>query len=170
MYLQTMYMHIPMARDPQSPKTPRAPKTLGTDARAIIAVCPRWHSRLAARRIADFLERRMAGCGLSVAQFGLMTQVAAAADDTLGALAERMELDQSTLSRNLRALERDGLVEIANVERDQRRRMVWLTETGALRLEAAIPLWRNALADLERTPVANLARQLAASAEALARE
>jgi MarR family len=54
--------------------------------------------------------------------------VKAWADDTIGALAERVGLDQSTLSRNLRGLEQDGLVEIAIVENELRRRAVWLTE------------------------------------------
>jgi DNA-binding MarR family transcriptional regulator len=41
-----------------------------------------------------------------------MAHVAAAPDNTLGALAARTGLDQSTLSRNLHGLERAGLVEI----------------------------------------------------------
>jgi DNA-binding MarR family transcriptional regulator len=57
---------------------------------------------------------------LTIAQFGLMAQIAAASDDTLGSLAERLGFDQSSLSRNLNVLERDGLVEIAIVQRDQR--------------------------------------------------
>jgi DNA-binding MarR family transcriptional regulator len=57
-----------------------------------------------------------------MAQFGLMAQIATASDDTLGALAERLGLDQSSLSKNLHALERDGLIEIAVVERDLPRR------------------------------------------------
>ena len=69
--------------------------------------------------------------GLNIAQFGLMTHIAAAHDDTIGALAERCGLDQSTLSRNLRLLEREGLVEIVTAEKDLRRRAVWLTEKGA---------------------------------------
>ena len=86
----------------------------------------------------------MHATGLSIAQFGLMAHIAAAGDDTIGALAERAGLDQSTLSRNLRGLEQAGLVEITLVETDLRRRAVWLTETGARRLEAAIPAWRRA--------------------------
>lgn len=86
----------------------------------------------------------MKATGLTIAQFGLLTHIAAAGDDTLGALAERAGLDQSTLSRNLRGLEQAGLVEIAAVEKDLRRRAVWLTELGARRLEAAMPAWRRA--------------------------
>ena len=119
-------------------------KTLVADAQEVARVCAGLNIRLAARRITRFLEARMQKTGLSLAQFGLMAHVAAAGDDTIGALAERSGLDQSTLSRNLRALERDGLVEIAVVEEDLRRRAVWLTETGARRLETAIPAWRQA--------------------------
>ena len=61
---------------------------------------------------------------MSVAQLGLMAQIAVASDDTMGALAQRSGLDQSTLSRNLRTLEHEGLIEIAIVETDLRRRMV----------------------------------------------
>ena len=50
----------------------------------------------------------------------------------------------------MRTLEADGLVEIAVVESDQRKRMVWLTEKGARRLEAALAAWRQAHAALAR--------------------
>src|ERR1051326_1633217 len=143
-------------------------KTLRADARALIDKCAGWSSRLAARRISQFLDRELAGCGLSVAQLGLMAQIAAADDDTLGALARRTGLDQSTLSRNLRTLETDGLIEIAMVESDLRRRAVWLTETGARRLEAAIPLWRKAQARLAKRLSPHLPRRLAQEAEHLA--
>jgi DNA-binding MarR family transcriptional regulator len=119
-------------------------KTLVTDAREVVHVCAGLNIRLAARRITRFLEARMPRTGLSIAQFGLMAHIAAARDDTIGVLAERAGLDQSTLSRNLRSLEQAGLVEIAIVEKDLRRRSVWLTEKGARRLEAAIPVWQRA--------------------------
>jgi DNA-binding MarR family transcriptional regulator len=145
-------------------------KTLRTDASSLVETCAGLHSRLAARRITQFLDREMAGGGLSTAQLGLMAQIAAAADDTLGALAARTGLDQSTLSRNLRALEADGLVEIAIVKSDLRRRMVWLTETGARRLEKAIPVWRAAHAKLAKSLSVELARRLASEAETLIEE
>ena len=127
-----------------------AEKTLVVDARAALRRCAGIRSRLAARRITRFMEERMQETGLSFAQFALMIHVAAARDDTIGGLAERMDLDQSTLSRNLRALEQAGLVEIAVVEKDLRRRSVWLTEQGASTLEAAMPVWRAAQSALTR--------------------
>ena len=148
-----------MARKAQSPKTLRA------DARAALQACAGWNLRVAARRVTQFLEERMDGTGLSFAQFGLMAEIASAADDTLSALAERMGLDQSTLSRTLRTLEGDGLVEIAIAESDQRKRMVWLTEKGARRLEAALASWRQAHAELGKFLSTDLVRRLALEAE-----
>jgi DNA-binding MarR family transcriptional regulator len=147
-----------------------AQKTLVRDAQAAIAACAGWASRLAARRITNFLEERMRGSDLSLAQFGLIAQIAAAPDDTFGALALRTGLDQSTLSRNLRGLEAAGLVEIAIAENDQRRRAVWLTEAGARRLEAAIPVWRDAHAALAKRLDPHLALRLGAASERLAAE
>jgi DNA-binding MarR family transcriptional regulator len=112
----------------------------------------------------------LAGLRLTAAQLGLMAVIAAAEDDRMGALAARAGLDQSTLSRNLRTLESEGLIEIATVERDLRRRAVWLTEAGARRLEAAIPIWRKAQARLAKQLLPDLARRLAEQTEALAAE
>src|SRR5262249_47291167 len=133
MQIQIMYMHTSM-------RTPKQPlrKTLIVDARAAVDGCAGWNARLAARRITAFLHRRMQGSGLSLAQFSLMAQIAAARDDTLSQLAERIGLDQSTLSRNLQVLEAAGLVEIATGDRDACRRAVGLTEMGALKLEAGL--------------------------------
>lgn len=148
---------------PMQPK-----KTLRADAAVLIGKCPGLNSRLAARRISQFLDRELAGCGLTLAQLGLMAQIASADDDRLGALALRAGLEQSTLSRNLKTLEGEGLVEIALVEADLRRRAVWLTETGARRLEAAIPVWRKAQDRLARHLSSDLAPRLASETEALA--
>ena len=135
----------------RTPKQPR--KSLRSEARALVETCAGWNSRLAARRITLFLDRELAGLGLTVAQLGLM--------------ANRAGLEQSTLSRNLRTLEADGLIEIAIVEADLRRRAVWLTEAGARRLEAAIPIWRRANTRLAAWVPPMLARQLADATNAL---
>lgn len=157
-----MYIHEIMSQKPQSPKT------LRHEARNAIDTCAGWNVRAAARRISQFLETRLQAANLSFAQFGLMAEIAAASDDSISALAGRMGLDQSTLSRTLRKLEGEGLVEIAVAEADQRRTLVWLTEKGAHRLEAAITVWRKAQTELERILSVDLARRLALEAEALA--
>lgn len=146
MRLHIMHHHTNSPRRKQAAGTRK--RSLVGDAQAVVDGCLGLNVRLAARRITGFLEARMKDAGLSVAQFGLMAHIAAARDDTIGGLAVRFGLDQSTLSRNLRTLERAGLVEIVIAEADLRRRAVWLTEQGALRLEATIPVWRSANAAL----------------------
>src|SRR5215467_6630295 len=110
-----MYMHRSMSR----PTQPSG--TLRRDARDVVAACAACNCRLAARRLTQFLDRGLAETGLSVAQLGLMARIASVTDDTLGSLAQRSGLEQSTLSRNLRTLEALGLVEITMVEADSRR-------------------------------------------------
>ena len=144
-----------------------AQRRLRTDAVQLVESCAGLGSRLVARRFTEFIEQQIAGCGLSLAQLGLMAHIAAASDDTIGAIATRTGLDQSTLSRNLRALEGAGLVELAIVESDLRRRAVWLTETGARRLEQAIPVWRKANERLARLAPTGLMVRLARETEDL---
>jgi DNA-binding MarR family transcriptional regulator len=148
-------------------KPRQSPKSLTGDARRALESCAGWNLRLAARRVTQFLETEMADAGISLAQFGLLAEIASASDDTVGALAQRMGLDQSTLSRTLRTLEADGLVEIAILETDQRKRMVWLTEKGARQLEVALVSWRRAHARLSRQLSVDTVRHLAREAEAL---
>ena len=123
-----MYLHTLMPR----PKQPLQ-ETLVADVRAAVDACAGWNARLAARRITGFLNRRMQDSSLSLAQFGLIAQIASARDDTLSELAQRTGLDQSTLSRNLQVLEAAGLVEMAAGQRDARRRAVWLTPKKTLK-------------------------------------
>src|SRR5262245_14965964 len=104
-----MYIHRTMSTAMQR-------KTLRVDARRLVDTCAGRSGRLAARRISQCLDRAVAASGLSAAQIGLMAQIAAAEDDTLGVLARRSGLEQSTLSRNLRTLESESLIEIAVVE------------------------------------------------------
>ena len=148
-------------------KPRQAPKTLRSDARTALETCAGLNLRRAARRATQFLEERMMASGGSFSQFGLMAEIASADDDTVSALAERMGLDQSTLSRTLRTLEADGLLEIAVVESDQRKRMVWLTEKGARKLEATLAIWRQAHAKLARQVSVESVRRLSREVESL---
>jgi DNA-binding MarR family transcriptional regulator len=152
-----------------TPRTQRR-KSLRSEAKRIAETCSAWNARAAARRITRFFDRRLAPAGLGIAQLGLMAEIASAADDRLGGLAERMGLDQSTLSRNLRVLESDQLVEIATAERDLRRRAVWLTEKGVRKLEAALPLWRAAQDALARLVDAATIREIALATRGLDRD
>ncbi|BDB28355.1 hypothetical protein Tamer19_05380 [Cupriavidus sp. TA19] len=119
-------------------------RTLRADAAGVLDVDLGWSSRLLARRITAELDEALAPSGLSSTQFGLMCLIASATDDTLGALAQRAGLNQSTMSRNVDQLASAGLVEVVMSEADRRRRAVWLTEAGAFGLQRALALWEPA--------------------------
>ncbi|RJF88711.1 MarR family transcriptional regulator [Oleomonas cavernae] len=154
-----------MTKPAQSPR-PRPPRSLRSDATRVLDECPAWHLRLAARKITVFLDAHLAPSSLTTAQFGLMSLLAAARDDTLGALAQRAGLDQSTLSRNLDTLARLGWAEITTSTRDRRKRAAWLTEAGARKLAAAMPLWRAAQEAVAGVVDVVVARQAGESAQA----
>lgn len=123
-------------------------------ARSTVATDLGWQSRQFTRRIAARLDEALAPTGVNSVQFSLMCLVASSPDDTIAGLARAADLDASTLSRNLAHLQRAELVEIVMVEKDRRRRSVWLSETGLRVLERGMPVWREVhewlLAKLDR--------------------
>jgi DNA-binding MarR family transcriptional regulator len=81
--------------------------------------------------------------GLRATQLSLL--VATAADDpvSITALAKLMGMDRSTLTRNLRPLESEGLIAVS-LEGWRRSRALQITQKGRVMLKEALPLWRNA--------------------------
>ena len=84
------------------------------------AGCTAMRLRRTARRVTQIYERHLEPYGLTAAQFGLLAQLRAHAGVSIGALAELMFMDATTLSRNLRPLERRALVAFSRDARDRR--------------------------------------------------
>lgn len=133
----------------------------------LAAGCAGLSSRALARRLTQLFDAALSENGLNLAQIGLLSLIATSEDDRMAALAARAGLDPSTLSRNLRGLERDGLIEIAAVETDLRRRAVWLTESGLRTLQTALPAWRAAQERVEKAVPAALLLQIATASATL---
>jgi DNA-binding MarR family transcriptional regulator len=99
--------------------------------------------RRAARAMTALYDQALADSGLKITQFSLLRAVQRGEPIAIGVLAELLELDRTTLARNLRPLERDRLVELSGGD-DQRVTEVSLTAAGNAAIAAALPLWRNA--------------------------
>lgn len=129
------------------------------------------NARRAALALTARYDAALAPHALKVTQFSLLHAVKRHGAPNLTALARATGLDRSTLGRNLRLLEREGLVDAAPGG-DQRDRRVTLSETGRARLRDATGAWRllqEALArelgdDAERFVA--ITRRLARSARA----
>ncbi|ATP48971.1 MarR family transcriptional regulator [Pseudomonas putida] len=101
------------------------------------------HLRRAARGVSRHYDEALAGFGINVAQFSLLRHLQRLDRPSITTLAEAMGLERSTLGRNLRVLEADGLVALADGD-DQRNRVVLLTDAGKALLQAAYPAWEQA--------------------------
>jgi DNA-binding MarR family transcriptional regulator len=62
-------------------------------------------------------------------------------------LAEFLALDRTTLARNLKPLESQGMV-VVEAGEDKRVRLIRLTEYGRQLLQLALPCWRKAQDEL----------------------
>jgi DNA-binding MarR family transcriptional regulator len=109
--------------------------------------CVSYRLRRAARKAAVLFDRALRPAGLRNTQFSLLGALNYLGDLRIGDLAEELATDATTLNRNLGVLMRDGLVEDFEAP-DGRIRMVRLTRQGIAKLEAALPLWRAAQAQV----------------------
>lgn len=106
--------------------------------------------RSAARRVTNFYDRCLETSGLRVTQYIILALLVERPGLSVNELAEALELDRTTAGKNLRPLERDGLVRVVADEADGRSRRVELTGRGCAAFETAMPLWKSAQAALER--------------------
>jgi len=113
-----------------------------TEIREVSRECLCFASRRAARLLTRVYDRALAPSGLRATQFSVLIGLERAISIPLTAFAERMALDRTTLTRNLAALRRDGLVRIGNAA-DGRIRMVSATPKGRRALAVAYPLWKR---------------------------
>ena len=127
--------------------------------------------RKASRRMSQFYDSSLAASGLRSTQYAILNEIGRRLDEppTLRELAEALVMDQSTVSQNLRPLEREGLVALVQDEADRRRRNVTITEAGRSRREAARPLWRAAQTRFEEVFGLRQAKALRATLFAIAR-
>jgi DNA-binding MarR family transcriptional regulator len=107
------------------------------------AGCVCFHLRRSARTITQFYDHMLAPSGLRATQFTLMTVVRRAGGLPFSSLADVLGMDRTTLTRNLRPLEREGLVKFASGS-DRRVRLVRLTRLGERKQAEAEPLWAKA--------------------------
>lgn len=104
-------------------------------------------TRAANRAINGFYNARLADAGINIAQFSLLVRLYYRPDTALNRLAKELQTDRTTLSRNLKVLERSGHLRVSPGE-DRRQRVANLTRKGRSSLERAIPLWQRAQEDL----------------------
>jgi DNA-binding MarR family transcriptional regulator len=125
--------------------------------------------RQVSRHVTSFYDECLAPFGLTVSQFSILSRLRRLGARSINALARELLVDRTTLARNVRPLEREGLLELAPDETDRRSRSLRLTSAGAKRVEKAREGWQKAQSGFERAygseRAAELRRLLHAAAE-----
>ena len=110
-----------------------------------VDVCNCSALRKATRHVTQFYDAMLRAARLNAAQYSLMKTLARQEGPTeLWRLAEMLVMERSALARNLKLLERQGLVMVAVAATDLRRRQISLTADGHARLIVAKPAWEKA--------------------------
>ena len=106
--------------------------------------------RRAARQLTRDYDRVLKPAGLKLTQYSVLANLVRSGGLSITALAERLAMDRTTLTRNLRPLEKAGWIAIRSGP-DRRRRAVDITDHGRRIYERALPLWRRAERAFRRT-------------------
>ncbi|PRD40994.1 MarR family transcriptional regulator [Phyllobacterium phragmitis] len=108
------------------------------------------HVQRAARALARRFDDALRPIGLTSGQFSLLMSLNRPKPPTIGSVSMLLAMDRTTLTANLKPLERRGLIEVRPDENDRRSRLMTLTPSGKALLGAAVPIWKATHAQIER--------------------
>jgi DNA-binding MarR family transcriptional regulator len=112
-------------------------------------VCFAHRTRMAARAVTRAYNSHLRPLNLQVTQLSLLIVIEQDNTASIAALAERLDIEPSAVLRNLKILERRGLV-ANDGGRGRRGRRSSLTAQGKAILAAAAPLWERAQSELAK--------------------
>lgn len=99
--------------------------------------------RMVSRAVTQLYDEVLRPSGLRVTQFSMLATMAALGEANLRQLEDMLAMDQTTLTRSLSLLERDGMIRRVP-HPDGRIKALTLTAKGRRALNAARPLWARA--------------------------
>lgn len=105
--------------------------------------CTNFKLRQLVRRVSQLYDAEVGKAGLKTTQYSLLSHVLRLGPIRPGDLAERMTMDASTLTRNLKPMLAAGWLELSPGE-DGRSRLVHITEAGRVKRAEAQRRWKAA--------------------------
>jgi DNA-binding MarR family transcriptional regulator len=105
------------------------------------------NTRMAARAITRRYDAYLRPFGITATQFSLLGGITEMPDATVSEIAEARGFDRTTLTRNLDRLEAMGLIASHHPEHGNGR-ISDVTPKGRAMLDEALPLWRQAQAEM----------------------
>jgi DNA-binding MarR family transcriptional regulator len=107
------------------------------------------HLQQAARAVGRRFDAALRPLGLTNGQFSLMMSLNRPRAASIGDISALLAMDRTTLTANLKPLQRRSLVMVSVDDADKRSRRLMLTPAGRALLVAALPVWENEHAAIE---------------------
>ncbi|MEP2830271.1 MarR family transcriptional regulator [Parvibaculum sp.] len=108
------------------------------------------HAQRAARALARRFDDALRPHGITSGQFSLLNVLNRPDPVSMGPVAKFLAMDRSTLTANLKPLERNGLIAVEVDPEDRRGRKLSLTPEGRKVLRAAMTVWKSEHEALEK--------------------
>ena len=105
--------------------------------------CGSFNFRRTARAVTKLYDMALQESGIRSTQFSILVGIAKNQPVSIGALADVMIIDRTTLTRSLRLLQKEGLIAISN-RAAMRQRFLTITTKGEYTLARSLPAWREA--------------------------
>ena len=112
--------------------------------------CTNFKLRQLTRRVTQHYDQHLARAGLKITQYSVLTHIDKLGPLAPGELARRMDMDASTLTRNLQPLVAAGWVVVGEGV-NARSRLLHLTDAGRAVRQAAQRHWKAAQLELNAT-------------------
>lgn len=107
------------------------------------------HVQRAARALARRFDEALRPMELTHGQFSLLMSINRPEPPSIGSVATLLAMDRTTLTANLKPLERRGLVKVSVDKEDKRSRRLAITAAGRGLLRKAYPLWKKTHVEIE---------------------
>ncbi len=122
-------------------------------ARRVAKECAGLRVRQVSRVLTRIYDDCLRPLGIQGSQFSVLVTAAMFGDEgaTMSALADKLVMDRTTLTRNIVPLEKQGYLRVARSAEDARARVILLTRAGERLIESAYPLWEEAQKRISRT-------------------
>lgn len=113
------------------------------DVSSINAKCCCFAMRKVMRAVTQCYDRYLESTGIRSTQFTLLVELSSTKAKTLTEIAEGLVMDRTTLTRNLKPLEKLELISTIQPV-DKRSKAYILTELGKQTVDKCVPLWEKA--------------------------
>jgi len=104
--------------------------------------CMAYNLKKATRAVQNLFDSAYKSIGLEGTQYTVLAHIYVAEPITLSKLADMMSVDRTTLGRNLKPLEKKGLIDI-KIGDDRRAKLINITDHGREVLSQAQPIWKE---------------------------